>query len=80
MSARGNRTLGSYDGYVFCHGSPDNNKALSKQCLENKGPSYDEAALLLRVITEFGKIDKSKGGLAKIEKELAKSTWRIKVQ
>lgn len=65
---------------MFCNGNPEENDALAKRCLENKGPQYYEAALLLRVLTELEKVEKSKGGLAKVEKVLEISTWRIKIQ
>lgn len=50
MVARGNRALGAYTGYVFCEGKPEKSIALSNKYLENVGPDYKDAALLLGVL------------------------------
>lgn len=55
MVARGNRALGAYHGYVICEGDPMTSQALREQCIQNTGPNYKEAALLILTLREFGR-------------------------
>lgn len=54
MIASGNRSLGGYEGYVFCNGNPEAAASLRHRCLENIGPDYGKGAMLLSVLRVFG--------------------------